>query len=70
MPNELGSGQEDFFAFAPSIAAGDGDVAALQIARAELDPQRDAFLDPFPVFHSAAEIALIDVRLRAARRAR
>ena len=44
-----------------TVAAADGDVAALEIARTDLDAERHAFLDPFPFFHSAAEIAPIDL---------
>ena len=69
-PNEFRTREERFgrrFAgisepgYSEAVAAADGDLAALEIARAELDPQGHAFLDPFPVLHAAAEIALVDV---------
>ena len=43
------------------ITATDRDLARFQITRPELDPQRHAFLDPFPIFHAAAEIAPVDL---------
>jgi FAD/FMN-containing dehydrogenase len=43
------------------VAALDAALAAFHVTRADLDADRHAFLDPFPFFHAAAEVAGIDM---------
>src|SRR5439155_8793046 len=58
LPDQF-SGPNEFLHFHGLIATADRYFSGLQIARAKLDAQRHAFLDPVPILHPATEIAAI-----------
>ena len=51
---------QEFFFLGAAVAAGDSDRAVLEVARAEFDADRRAFLDPIPTLRPAADVAPVD----------